>query len=262
MALQSASAIPGHGVAWPNDIHSPVVRLRRTRRRVDLRRTALFATVTILIVLGLASLIPPTSPIARPLPQPAAGPTVPAWVEVSHPLALYELSGSPFARLPLVTQARRSVTGMERQDVLTFGHADAQSAYLRVAFARPREPVALTDLIVDLARLAAGDRLSIARAGLPTLLPTRFGTFDVTEITVRGSEGDAPCFGFRLGEPAPVAITGLACGTRARPLDRAALACAIDRIDILSIGEDVALREFVVGAERRRAQACAGDAGR
>lgn len=53
-------------------------------------------------------------------------------------------------------------------------------------------------------------------------------------------------------------MAGFACGAPGRPLGRAALACAVDRIDLVSAGDDAALRAVFVAAERRTGATCLG----
>ena len=51
-------------------------------------------------------------------------------------------------------------------------------------------------------------------------------------------------------------IGGFACGTPGNPIDRARLACALDRLDLISAGEDRELRAFFTGAPRQLGAAC------
>ena len=59
-----------------------------------------------------------------------------------------------------------------------------------------------------------------------------------------------PCVGFRSqpAEGAVLRVTGLACGTATRPIGRDFLTCIIDRIDLVSAGDDEGLRNLFVAA--------------
>ena len=194
-------------------------------------------------------------------PQPKPPSPGPVWSEVANPFTAYDLAGGPYARLPLAYAARRDHAGEAREDVLTYGAAVPGAAFLRVAFRRHGlGEVVATSVFVDAARLAAGAGLAVTRSGLGIRLDTRFGPFDVAGVAVEQGGRAAQCQAFRLADPAaaPVlAITGLACGTAEHPIDTVTLACTIDRLDLVSAGDDEALRAIFVAAERRRRDGCA-----
>ncbi len=202
-----------------------------------------------------------TETSAAPLTvEPAAPPAPPIWVDVKHPIHLYELAGSDFGKLDLTYQAKRRGLGSERQDILRYGGFDDGTPSLELSINRKAAPGDEgVGLFVVMARLAADAHLSVVRSGLATSIGTRFGPFETADIVVaRGSEARS-CLGFQLQpgpQPRSVDIAGFACGTEAKPVDRAALACVIDRIDLVSAGEDDRLRDFFVEAERRRAGEC------
>jgi hypothetical protein len=64
------------------------------------------------------------------------------------------------------------------------------------------------------------------------------------------------CLGFRSTDGKVLEIGGFACGTPGNPIDRARLACALDRLDLISAGEDRELRAFFTGAPRQLGAAC------
>ncbi len=91
-------------------------------------------------------------------------------------------------------------------------------------------------------------------------MPTRFGTFEIADVTLTdGSVARVPCSGFRLALAAPAfTISGLACGRPGEPVTRTTLACLVDRLDLASGGDDRAMIDFFAASERRRDAACAG----
>ncbi|UDL96431.1 hypothetical protein LGH83_09750 [Lichenihabitans sp. PAMC28606] len=231
---------------------------------------------TLLGLVGLAAL-PSLNASARGVePEPAQAAAIPAsnpdvtaaipnasrsWVEVNRPIPLFELAGSDFAKLPVVYAARRKPAGTGRQDMLRFGSFGGEGPYLDLSITRLDGTAdAAPGLFVDMARLAASSNLAVVRSGLATTMPTRFGDVSAADLSVARGTTIAPCLGFRLVQGAadtgPVAILGFACGTDAKPMDRHTLACVIDRIDLISAGDDVALRDFFVAAEQRRGQEC------
>ncbi len=196
-------------------------------------------------------------PPAAPPDAPAPGPV---WIEVNRPIRLFDLSGSSFGKLPLAYRARRLSDGSERRDTLTYGTFEADAPALTLSILRAGPAGRAAALATDLARVADPETLATASGGASTPVRTRFGTVEAADLTVVTGAKPRPCLAFRLraGDAAPVAMAGLACGTPAKPVDRARLACVLDRLDLLSAGEDTALRDFFVEAERHRGQGCGG----
>lgn len=190
------------------------------------------------------------------LAAPAA--PAPVWIEVVRPIPLFDLGGSTFGRLPLSYRVKRLSDASERRDTLTYGTFDADTAAMVLIIHRLGPAPRRTDLPTDLARIAAVQKLALLRSGPPTPVPTRFGPVEAADLTVQGGARSRPCLGFQLRTDgaAPVAIAGLACGTDAKPVDRAGLTCVLDHLDLLSAGDDTALRDFFVAAEQRRGQGC------
>ena len=180
------------------------------------------------------------------------------WVDIAQPLQLYALPAPELDKKPRVYTARRHGAGAGRQDTLVFGSLDGREPYVRMNIYRAgAEAASAAAFFVELARRAAEDGAAILRSGQPTPLPTRFGGFEAADATLAGPRGEAACLGFRLMSDTPaLRISGYACGTDAAPLDRGALACILDRLDLVSAGEDIALRRFFVEAEQRRGAGC------
>lgn len=205
---------------------------------------------------GPAAPVAPAAPVVPVL----AAPPPPAWVEVIRPFTAFDLAGGPYAKLPMTYAARRDIGGTARQDTLTYGTAQPGTPFLRLMFyRRGAEPAPTTTGFVDAARLAAGAGLAITRSGLGSTLPTRFGTVEVAGVAVSRADRSATCLAFRLADPGTAAVlelTGLACGTDERPADLATLACTIEKLDLVSAGDDEDLRAVFVAAERRRGAGC------
>lgn len=228
-------------------------------------RIGVFALAALVLTGGVAALTLrsatadaiPAAPAAPPAP-PVAARSV--WLEIVKPIQLYALAGSEFGRLPLDYAARRRPEGRERQDTLSFGQFGTDAPYARLSIHRiGAQPTSTPDLFVALARLAGEGDLAVTKSAMPIPVRTRFGDFATADVTLSRGPLSAPCLGFRLDPPAvsrTVEIAGLACGGAARPMDRAALSCLLDRIDLVSAGDDEQMRAFFVDAERRRGQEC------
>ena len=101
----------------------------------------------------------------------------------------------------------------------------------------------------------------MVKTALPGGLASRFGEFEVADIVLAQGAIEASCLGFRLDVASPgLKITGFACGG-GKPLDRPTLACALDRIDLISAGEDHALAKFFLDAEQGRGKVCSAPRG-
>ena len=227
--------------------------------RDDLSRVLIACAVALILSVALVfSLL--TLPEA-PLNGPVAAPHVvkPAWIDIQKPFRLFALNAPEWGRDPVYT-AERHRDGGGRRDHLIFGTFGTR-AWLKVTLYRPGgEGADPTPFFADMARRAAPAELAIARMGQPKPLPTRLGSFDVADFTLAGTAGasgqSTACLGFRSAEGRVIEIGGFACGTPASPIDRARLACTLDRIDLISAGDDTELRAFFTGATGQLGAAC------
>lgn len=218
------------------------------------------------------------------------------WVEIRRPMALYDLSGSDFAKLPTTYLARNHEPDGAREDVLTFGRLGDTGPFLQLSLRRtgvedetggmtveqdptstprsvgpptppmaapqesgapPARNVALADALAQL----AGDRGFTATRIRPAApVDTRLGPVEAADLLLWTGGTAVPCLGFegRADAATVLQIGGFACGAPGRPLGRAALACALDRIDLVSAGDDAALRALFVAAQRRGVSTCSG----
>lgn len=211
-----------------------------------------------LIGLWLGYAAPRSDPkVQTPHAEPAG-----AWLDIVKPFQLYEVSSPEFASAFGVYEAQHNLEGGGRRDVLSLGALDQNEPYLRVAFYRlGTESAPQPSLFVEMARRASGAGLAVDRVSAPSLLTTRFGSFETADLTVSRADPNAAqtrtCVGFKLSEENPrFRMSGFACGEIGRPTDRSAVACLIDRFDLVAAGEDQALRAFFARAEQGRRPEC------
>jgi hypothetical protein len=213
----------------------------------------------LLVVIAFDRADPSPPPVATVVPV-AAAPAAPAWTDVIRPFTAYDVAGGAFGKLPMTYAARRDAAGTARQDTLTYGTPLPGEPFLRLmVYRRGAELVADATVFVDAARLAAGAGLAVTRSGLASTLKTRFGAVEVAGVKVDRLQRSASCLAFRFVDPATAAVlqvTGLACGSDERPIDLATLACTIEKVDLVSAGDDEDLRAVFVAAERRRGIGC------
>lgn len=182
-----------------------------------------------------------------------------SWVDVVPPQRRFALDAPLLRGLASTYAARRRSDG-EREDLLAYGIPGFEAPAARLRIRRrvvngvePREP----PLFAAMAREAAEAGFAVEHAGLADLMPTRFGAFEVVELTLGDGRG-APvqCTGFRLVLPAPaLTLGGLACGALGAPIERAALACLVDRLDLVVRDED--LLDLFGARTARRGEGCA-----
>lgn len=239
-------------------IDEPKRRRLRRRRGVS---PGMAAIVAILFAAALVLFAGHEAPPAAPLLPVAVAAPPPDWTDIPNPLQLYDLSAPEFAHGPQSYAARRNRFG-GRQDILTFGALDGHGPFFRLTLYRlGGERAVEVPLFVGLVRLAAAADLSIVRSANLAILPTRFGPVETADIDLAaGDAAPAPCIGFRgAGLDGYFRLGGFACGTKAAPISRPALACLLDRLE-LDNGGDPALTGFFAASELRRDSRCVGSA--
>ncbi len=244
-----------------------MVQGRGLRRLARVGAMALAAAVLIAGALNVAATLTPPQHDAFQL---TAETTPQSWMEINHPIALYDLSGTEFAKLPRVFRARRHLPDGGREDVLTFGAPGSSKPYLRLSLLRTKQDPAVPNgdghdaeghetLADDLARLAGLGDQSVTALHSTSSLSTRLGIVTVANLQLWDDGLPQQCLGFRgfPGGSDGLRLTGFACGVASKPIGRSTLACAIDRIDLLSAGDDRRLRAIFVAAEREPGSSCA-----
>ncbi len=180
------------------------------------------------------------------------------WVRIPRPIALFGLESPELDRQSPVYEARRSQDGMQREDVLTFGAFSEAKPHLllRLVTDRGEDPLS-QPFLITLMRDTAARGMSVLRSGAPTGIETKFGLVETSDATMSDGETSRACIGFRhRGGESHLAMSGWWCGGEKRPADRQQLICLIDRLDLLSAGEDQALRAVFARTELNRQGAC------
>jgi hypothetical protein len=200
---------------------------------------------------------PPAPRQAVPL-APSARTALADWEPIARPIAMFGLETPWLGDGPRQYSARRSADESRREDRLQFGVLDGPAPHLlmRVTVDRagPRRP---DPFLVTLARDAAAQGLGIGRAGTVSGLATGFGLVETADVVLAGEGHRRACIAFRLdGASQVLAFGGWWCGTDGKPADRTRLACLIERLDLLSAGQDRELRGLFARAELDRRPGC------
>lgn len=204
---------------------------------------------------------PVPAPVAAPVPlelRPAS--VAEGWVPVKKPVAVFNLEGpetegSAFT-LQVFAQGRYS-----RQDVLTWRvegerRSTATRPEIRLIVERfEKERPTHRPLYADVALRAADVNASIQRMSPAQELATKFGGVEVADAVVAFEAGPLSCLVFRRIDTVGLTIAGWYCGSAERPADRVSLGCFVNRLDLVSAGQDKALKRLFSEAELRR-QGC------
>ena len=217
-----------------------------------------------LAISGMAALLLDPG-VPRPAaPPPPSGPLLrteaPAWVPVSRPMPMFALEGVALGREARSLEARRHTTGGGREELHLLGTPGAPGGYARIMLYRPgTESPAPGTFYLDLARRAAEAGLPVGRSAMPVAMMTKFGPAETADVVLGTGAAAQACLAFRLiAEDTELRISGWACGSGERPLDRLWLACTLDRLDLLGSGDDRSLRAWFSRAERNRLGQCRG----
>jgi len=198
-------------------------------------------------------------PHSAPLQLSAASAPPPIWMPIPRPLPIFGIDAPALKSLPFAFTARRDAAGA-REDTLTFGwfehHAEP---HLRVILHRaPHAARPDGSLFLELARRASGAAgLAVTRSTPSEGLATKFGTIEVTEVTL-SEVGERGCLGFRFAhQEVGFRLAGWLCPAKGQALDRHHLACTLDGLSLIEAGNDEQLKVLFAEAQGRRVEGCA-----
>ncbi|MGP0095124.1 MAG: hypothetical protein ACLPKB_34995 [Xanthobacteraceae bacterium] len=198
---------------------------------------------------GLAGLGYAAVLAAQSLPVTAAitNDPKPDWIEVARPYRAFTASvpelGNPEPRYAI----RRHATGGGRKDVLTWGEPDG--VQLTIEIYRPGTELAQWP---DPANPFAAADMDLRLNGLEPI-GSKFGPLLPLETRAPIDGQVERCLGFTHDTENPrIELGGRLCTHGPEFLNRALLACAMDRLTLLAAGSDPRTAEFFAKAEMRR----------
>ncbi|MBN8533976.1 MAG: hypothetical protein J0L51_07780 [Rhizobiales bacterium] len=271
--IGASFALIGHLAGQDDAVARATFRPRR-------KRAGLLAVGVIALAFGAALLMPeraepvwPADAAIAPEPAPVvlaerSQPPPPAftpaslsaapaqWQPLRKPMAMFHLESPDLAGLEMTY--RVSMRGNSRQDSLTWLPREDASGEARRALAQfvieRHEGSQTTErpLFADLASRAAEQHLVIERMARPQDIRTKFGPMEAAEATIRHDGKPLACIGFRRIDMTGLTLVGWVCGAAQRPVDRVALSCFVDRLDLVGGGRDAGLRKLFAEAERAR----------
>lgn len=190
---------------------------------------------------------------AAPVPPPVLTAPTPVWRQIAPQPVLYafERHADP------VAMTARQHAGGAREDTLILG-AFGQERYAHVALAHnPAGPLAepARSFFVELVRRSAEAGLSVVRYPQSHAVATKFGPVEAAPVTLAAAAEQA-CLAFRFSDAAAgFGLQGWLCGSEARPVDDAQLACFLDGIGLAGAAGP-GLKAIFARSERSRIEAC------
>ncbi len=173
------------------------------------------------------------------------------WVDIDRVFPAFALSIPEAAGAPSHYAVRRNLAGNGRMDILTLGEADSADPYLEVRVYRPGTEIddfGLPQVVI--AEGAAGFAPMNVRAPSEPL-DSKFGPLDiVTFDTGRGTPHHCLAFVRSWDEPR-LQLSGWFC-RGGEFVQRSTLACALDRLTLLSAGSERRIGALFAKADLNR----------
>ncbi|HXY57276.1 MAG TPA: hypothetical protein VEH76_01715 [Methylocystis sp.] len=220
--------------------------------------------VSALVILGLALAFGARAP--KIVAEVGEAPQQQEWLAATQILSTHQSPGFDLSA-PEFGQEKKSFTSREleggqgREDSLTIGQFPSNAPYLRLDL-RPGVGEKHADFFLDLTRHAAAAGLAAIKIGQPSPVLTRFGAFEAADIrlslaTPETGASERACVALRLpGAKGGVEIAGLVCGAGAKPFERHAVGCILDRLERTEGGESEALGQLFQAADRDHGKSC------
>ena len=162
----------------------------------------------------------------------------PEWIEIERPFAAFALSIPEAADVPASYAIRRHAVGNGRKDILTLGEPDSAAPFLRVEIYRPGNEIGrFADPKAEM--IQSADALGPAEMQhLEKPLATKFGP--LTIVSLRRPQKARRAVASALCAPTTIhaATVRLVLSGRHRVRRASTLACALDRLTLLSAGSE------------------------
>lgn len=208
-----------------------------------------------------ASIAPPrleAAAMPAPIPEPAlqlASLEQADWQAVRRPVQLYHLEGPEVEGTDLSYQV--SSRGRDaRRDLMSWRPRDGReesrpTVIISVERFEGSQPTQ-RPFFADMASRASEQHLALERLSEISELRTKFGPMQVAEGLLKRDDKTTGCTLFRRLDTGGLVIAGWYCAPAKRPLDRVALSCFLNRLDLVSAGRDQELKRHFAEAERQR----------
>jgi hypothetical protein len=190
--------------------------------------------------------------VATSVPAPVLTAPTPVWRQIPPQPVLYAFERNAD---PVAMTARQHAGGTREDTLILGGFGEERYAHVALAhnpagsFAEPAR-----SFFVELVRRSAEAGLSVVRYAQSHAVATKFGLVEAVPVTLAGASEQA-CLAFRFADPAGFGLQGWLCGSEARPVDDAQLACFLDGIGVAGAA-GAGLKAIFARSEGSRIEAC------
>lgn len=174
-----------------------------------------------------------------------------SWTQAARPQPAFAAPVADFSGRSESYEILRHAEG-GRKDILRWSAAIGEAPLSQLELYRPgTELVAFAPPTAEIAARATFGRTdSVQTAGV---LETKFGSVALVRFTSEASGKPRPCIGFAHSFDAPrLQISGWTCQGETPQVQRQSIACVLDRLTMLSAGNDPRVAELFARAELRR----------
>lgn len=188
---------------------------------------------------------------SRPSIHPINSDDRPQWIEIEKPFPAFALAIPEAAGAPSHYMILRNRIGNGRKDILSLGEPDSAAPYLQVEIYRPgSETRHFAGAAAEIASSAAG--LGPVQTSGKQTLDSKFGPLAIVPFeTTKGTPRH--CLGFVHSYDDPrLQVSGWFCQGGAEFVERTTLACALDRLTLLSAGNEPKVGALFANAELHR----------
>lgn len=207
--------------------------------------TAYLCGLTVLAVIAVDLLS------AAPVAADAGMPTAPGWMPASRPHPAFAISKLDLANRTDAYEILRHPEG-GRKDILRWAATSGEAPTAEIEVYRPgHELNAFAAADADVAtRMAGKGAKEVEPAGI---IETKFGPVAVQRLSGAALPGKQACLGFAKTFTSPrLTISGWSCQASSLAAQKAFLGCTLNRLTLLSAGNDPRIAELFARAELRR----------
>lgn len=224
------------GYSLSHDIHATLVRV------------LVYMGGLAFIVIAAGSYFDVPALVTARAPSPHA-----QWIEVERPYPAFELAMPELPAVPANYAIWRRDADGARKDVLTWGSAAEPGPFVSVEIYRASDRTEpFLDPDSEIAARIIGYTVTddVKPAGR---VASKFGIVSLIDFAISAHNHSRRCLGFaRTFDQPSMQIAGWYCSPGEEIVDRATLACVVDRLTILSAGGDPRLDALFARAEVRR----------
>jgi hypothetical protein len=218
---------------------------------LTLSRALAVASVLFMAGIVVADLIGPTPANSSVAPVSVRRPE---WIASTRTYGAFALEAAALEGLEQSYIVRRHRENGSRQDLMTWGTADSDGAFVKVAIYRAGPEATIAgDPLDAAAAVAAESGIEAQLTGPVDELKTKFGQLPIIDMTVWSATGPRACLAVAASWSQPrLGLVAWWCNKRWDLVQRGQVACLIDRLVLISAGGDEKVAEFFARAERSR----------